>query len=65
MDNLGHYDSEEEIRQFVLDDITARNGNTKLAYIAGECANEAQCVEVIDKMIAEGVIKTDGRFLFL
>ena len=65
MDNLGHYDTEEAIRQFVLDDIAARKGNTKLAFIVSECANEAQCVEVINKMIAEGVIKSDGRFLFL
>lgn len=65
MDNLGHFDTEEEIRQFVLDDIEARKGNTKVAFIASKCANEAQCVEVINKMIEEGVIKYDGRFLFL
>lgn len=65
MDNLGHYDTEEEIRQFVLDDIAARKGNTKLAFIATECANEDQCIDVINKMIVERVIKTDGRFLFL
>ena len=65
MDNLGHYDTKEEIRQFVLDDIAVRGGNTKVAFIAAKCANEAQCVEVINKMIEESVIKTDGRFLFL
>lgn len=48
----------------MLDDIAARKGNTKQAFIAGECANEAQCVEVINKMIEEGAIKADGRFLF-
>ena len=55
MDNLGHYDTEEEIRQFVMDDIAERKGNTKLAFIASKCANESQCIEVINKMIAEGV----------
>lgn len=65
MDNLGHYDTEEEIRQFVLDDIATRKGNTKLAFIAKDCANEAQCMEVINKMIAEGLIKYDEPFLHL
>ena len=65
MDNFGHYDTEEEIRQFVLEDIEARKGNTKVAFIAAECANETQCVEVINKMIEEGIIQYDGRFLFM
>lgn len=65
MDNLGHYDTEEEIRQFVLDDVTSRKGNTKLAFIASKCANEAQCIEVINKMIAEGVITYDEPFLHI
>lgn len=65
MDNLGHYDTEEEIRQFVLDDIVARKGNTKVAFITCKCANEVQCMKVINDMIAKGEIKFDGRFLFL
>lgn len=65
MDNSGHYDTEEEIRQFILDDIATREGNTKVAFIAGKCANEAQCMEVIDKMIEEGVIKYDEPFLHI
>lgn len=64
MDNLEHYDTEEEIRQFVLDDVTARKGNTKLAFNASKCANEAQCIEVI-KMIAEGVITYDEPLLHI
>lgn len=63
MDNLGHYDTEEEIRQFVLEDIAERKGNT--AFIASKCANEAQCIEVINRMIAEGVIKYDEPFLHI
>lgn len=65
MDDLGHYNTDDEIRQFVLNDIAARKGNTKLAFIARECANEAQCIEVINKMIAEGVIKYDEPFLHI
>ena len=65
MDNLGLYDTEEEIRQFVMEDIADRKGNTKLAFIASKCANESQCIEVINKMIAEGVIKYDEPFLHI
>ena len=65
MDNLGHYDTEEEIRQYVMEDIAERKGNTKLAFIASKCANESQCIEVINKMIAEGVIKYDELFLHI
>lgn len=65
MDNLGHYNTDDEIRQFVLNDIAARKGNTKLAFIASKCANESQCIEVINKMIAEGVIKYDEPFLHI
>mgnify|MGYP006916043288 CR=1 FL=1 len=64
MDILGHYDTDEEIRELILSEIDARQGNVKLSIVNSLCADENQFLRVLDNMIQNGEVQFDGNFIF-
>ena len=65
MDELGHYNTDEEIRTLILSEIQKRSGNVRLATVNSQCADEAQFDRVLADMIQNGEVQSDGNFIFI
>lgn len=65
MDDLGHYNTDEEIRTLILSEIQKRRGNVRLAAVNCQCADEAQFDCVLADMIQKGEVQSDGNFIFV
>lgn len=65
MDELGHYNTDDEIRTVILSELQKRGGNVRLAAVNSQCADEAQFDSVLADMIQKGEVRSDGNFIFI
>lgn len=65
MDDLGHYNTNEEIKNLIISEIQKRGGTVRVAAVNSQCANEAQLDQVLFDMIQKGEVQSDGNFIFI
>lgn len=64
MNNLGKYDSVEEIKCEILRRIKEKR-NIKVASINSDCYDESQFNQALNELVDAGLVNTDGNFIFV
>lgn len=64
MNNLGKYDSIEEIKSEILKRVKEMK-TIKVAHINSMCNDEAQFNQALQELVDAGIVNCDGNFIYV